>query len=78
MAKRNTLTKKDAEAIGIDMDNINPLAIPDNISPVIKADLIDKWKGQQEKAGGKVESSIDMPTATERQNAAVRERAEQA
>lgn len=75
MAKRNTLTKKDAEAIGIDMDNINPLVIPDNISPVIKANLIGKWK---DSVGVKGLTSIDMPTATERQNAAVRERAEQA
>lgn len=74
MAKRNALTKKDAEAIGIDLDNINPSAIPDNISPVIKADLMAKWNDQQEKAGTKVESPLDQPTATERQNAMVRER----
>lgn len=76
MAKKQALTKKDAEAIGIDLDNINPNAIPDNISPVIKAELMEKWKGQQEKAGTKVETAIDMPTAVERQNQLARERAE--
>lgn len=58
MAKRNSLTKKDAEAIGIDLDNINPSAIPDNISPVIKAELMAKWNDQQEKAGTKVSARL--------------------
>ena len=76
MSKRNALSKKDAEAIGVDLDNINPSSIPDNISPVVKADLMEKWKTQQEKAGTKVETALDLPTATERQNQLARERAE--
>ena len=74
MAKRNTLTAKDAKTIGVDLDNINPLAIPENVSPVIKAELLAKWQEQQDAAGNKVESPLDQPTATDRQNAMVRER----
>ena len=70
---KTKMTKAEAEALGIDLDNINPNGLPENISPVIKADLIERWKSQQEKAGEKV-GAADLPDATYRQNERVRER----
>lgn len=70
---KTKMTKADAEALGIDLDNINPNGLPENISPVIKADLIERWKSQQEKAGEKV-GAADLPDATYRANQRVRER----
>lgn len=70
---KTKMTKAEAEALGIDLDNINPNGLPENISPVIKADLIERWKSQQEKAGEKV-GVMDLPDPTYRANQRVRER----
>lgn len=46
-----------------------PETIPDNISPVIKSQLLEEWR---EKEGA---SALDMPTGVERGNELARERA---
>jgi hypothetical protein len=65
MAKQS-LAAKDREALGIDVTD--PTTIPENISPVLKAQLLEE--------GYKAENGPDeLVSATERQNMAVVERA---
>lgn len=45
-------------------------SIPENISPVIRAKIVEEWR---EKNG--VDNYLDLPTAVDRQNELVRERA---
>lgn len=71
MAKSNELTAaelKDLEAIGYVEGSPT---IPENISPVLKAKLLDKWANDNKVAN----PSTDLPDATYRQNQIVRERA---
>lgn len=68
MATKSKLTaaeKKDLEAIGYVEGSPN---IPENISPVLKAKLLEQWQEDNEGA--------ELPDATYRQNAIVRERIE--
>lgn len=60
--------RKDLETLGYIEGN--PLTIPENISPVLKAKIQEAYAKDKG-----IENAIDLPTATERQNAAVRERA---
>lgn len=60
--------KKDLETLG--WVEGSPLTIPENVSPVLKAKIQDEYAVKND-----IQASQDLPTATERQNAAVRERA---
>lgn len=70
-----TLNKADLAKVGVDIDNIVPGNIPENISPVLKSQLLDEWRKQQEKAGVKI-GIMDLPTPSERANERVRMEAE--
>ena len=48
----------------------NPASIPENISPVLRDQLVQEWA---EKQDGTV-TGDDLPTAVDRQNQAARER----
>ena len=69
--KSQTLTsaeKKDLATLG--WVKGSPLTIPENVSPVLKAKIQAEYAAEND-----LVASQDLPTATERQNAAVRERA---
>lgn len=72
MAKNSTeLTaseKKDLESIGWSEDN--PFNMPENVSPVLKSKIVERYKKEQ----GLV-SPLDMPSAIESGNQAARARA---
>ncbi len=45
----------------------NPHTIPENISPVLKSQLLEEWRESQDEP-------VEAPTATEAQNQRVRDR----
>jgi hypothetical protein len=59
---------KDLEAQGYVEGNINSL--PDNISPVLRAKVLEAWKKDND-----VTSPEELPTAVDRQNERERQRA---
>lgn len=68
-AKLTSAEVKDLEAIGWSEDA--PFNIPENVSPVIKAKIVEQYSEQE----GVENPSTDLPDATYRQNQIVRERA---
>lgn len=61
--------KKDLESIG--WSESAPFNIPDNVSPVLKAKIVEQYSEQE----GVENPSTDLPDATYRQNEIVRQRA---
>jgi len=71
MAKSQKLTDQelaDLKRVGFVEGDMN--TIPENINPGLKSRIIEQWA-----ADNKVTDPLDMPTAVERQNAMVRDRA---
>ena len=70
MAKSNKLSKSDIEDLKSQgYVEGRPETIPENVSPVIKSQLLEEWR-KKEGAG-----ALDMPTGVERGNELARERA---
>lgn len=70
MAKTNKLSKSDIEDLKSQgYVEGRPETIPENVSPVIKSQLLEEWR-KKEGAG-----ALDMPTGVERGNELARERA---
>lgn len=59
---------EDLKAVGYVEGNFH--TFPDNVSPILKAKALEAWKEEHPEAG-----PLDLPTAVERQNEIVRERA---
>lgn len=71
MAKSQKLTDQeldDLKSVGFVEGDMN--TIPENINPGLKSRILEQWA-----ADNNVTDPLDMPTAVERQNAMVRERA---
>lgn len=71
MAKTQKLTDQelaDLKSVGFVEGDMN--TIPENINPGLKSRILEQWA-----ADNNVTDPLDMPTAVERQNAMVRERA---
>lgn len=70
MAKTTKLSKSDIEDLKSQgYVEGRPETIPENVSPVIKSQLLEEWR-KKEGAG-----ALDMPTGVERGNELARERA---
>lgn len=70
MATKSKLSKSDLDDLkAAGYVEGRPETIPDNISPVIKSQLLEEWR-KKEGAG-----ALDMPTGVERGNELARERA---
>lgn len=71
MAKLTKSEIEDLKSIGYDVETANPVTLPDNLSPILRDKVLQDWKDRQDRHVG-VE---DLPTAVDRQNERVRERA---